>query len=226
MSCFVTEHVINMLSMRSIDSDGPPVEDLSTRARIRNVAITHFVRDGFAKASTRAIAADAGVSIGLVFHHFENKAGLRAACNDYVMRETTRRAGAAGRPEMMQGLLGEYLANPGEYQLLVQYLGRAIQEDSPLATTVVDTMVTETEALFRAGAADGTMHPSSDPRAQAVLGILLSLAVLTMPPALARALGHEAFGPEVLHRLSTPTMELFTRGLYTDDALLKNADVA
>ncbi|SDY85158.1 transcriptional regulator, TetR family [Saccharopolyspora shandongensis] len=218
--------MISILSMSSASPDGPPPEDLTTQARIRNVAIAHFVRDGFQKANMRAIAADAGVSIGLIFHHFGSKAGLRDACDEYVLRVQTRRAHAAGRPEMVQGLLGEYLSSPGEYQLLVQYLGRAIQEDSPVATSIVDMMVTESEEILRAGVADGTMHPSSDPRAQAVLGIVFSMAVLTMPPALARALGHEKFGPEVLRRLSAPTLELFTRGLYTDETLLKNAEKA
>lgn len=221
--------MLSILSMSSVNSDGfdgPLPEDLSTQARIRNVAIAHFVRDGFQKANTRAIAADAGVSIGLVFHHFQNKAGLRAACDEYVLRTMRRRAQAAGRPEMMEGLLAEYLSGPGEYQLLVQYLGRAIQEDSPAVTAVVDEMVAESEAVLRAGAADGTMHPSADPRAQAVLSIVLSMAVLAMPPALTRALGHEEFGPQVLRRLSVPTMELFTRGLYTDTSLLTNAEKA
>ncbi len=47
-----------------------------------------------------------------------------------------------------------------------------------------------------------------------------------MPPPLARALGHEQFGPEVLRRMTVPTLELFTRGLYTDDTLLKTAEAA
>lgn len=215
-----------MLIMSSVDPDGPAAEDLTAQARIRNAAIARFVRDGFEKANLRAVAADAGVSIGLIFHHFGNKAGLRAACDEYVLREGTRRGRAAGRPEMMQGLLGEYLSSPEEYRLLVQYLGRTIQESSPNAAAIVDTLVAESEAVYRAGDADGTMHPSSDPRAQAVLGVVFSMAVLTMPPVLTRALGHEEFGPEVLRRLSVPTMELFTRGLYTDHTFLEAAEKA
>ncbi|MER6583037.1 hypothetical protein, partial [Nonomuraea sp. NPDC001023] len=51
-------------------------------------------------------------------------------------------------------------------------------------------------------------------------------ATLTMPPSLARALGHEQFGPDVLRRLALPTLELYTHGLFTDDAALKAARAA
>jgi hypothetical protein len=44
-----------------------------------------------------------------------------------------------------------------------------------------------------------------------------------MAPSFARSLGHERFGPEVLHRVTVPILELLTRGMYTDDTLLRNA---
>jgi AcrR family transcriptional regulator len=206
-----------MLNMSSV-----PDADLTAKARIRSAAISAFVRDGFQKANVRAIAAAAGVSVGLVFHHFGSKDGLRTVCDEHVLEVMTSRARSAGTPD----LLGEYLSDPDEYRLLVQYMARAIHDDAPAAGTFVERVVAESEAIFRAGAADGTMHPSSDPRALGVLSVLISLAVLTMPRPLARALGHEDFGPEVLRRMTVPTLELFTRGLYTDDTLLKTAEAA
>lgn len=206
-----------MVSMRSASSGGRSPADLTGLARIRDAAIACFARDGFQKANTRAIAADAGVSVGLVFHHFGNKDGLRAACDEYVVGVLVDRARAAGTQDLLQ----VYLANPDEYRVLVEYLVRAIAEDTPTARRFVETMVTESEEIFRAGAEDGTMRPSTDPRALAVLNIVISVGVLTMPPPLARALGSERFGPEVLERMTVPTLELFTRGLYTDETPLK-----
>jgi AcrR family transcriptional regulator len=203
-----------------------PTADLTAQAKIRNVAIAHFARDGFQKANLRAIAAEAGVSVGLIFHHFASKEGLRTTCDEHVLRALIKKARTAGRPSEAQDLLSLYLAEPEGYQLQVQYMVRAIQEDSPAAGTFVDTMVAESEAIFRAGAAEGTMRPSSDPRALAVLSVLLSLATLTMAPPLARALGYERFGPEALDRLALPTLELYTHGLYADDTPLKTAQAA
>ncbi|MGP4017380.1 TetR family transcriptional regulator [Saccharopolyspora sp. 5N708] len=214
--------------MSSARSDDSPAADLTAQAKIRNAAIAHFGRDGFQKTNLRAIAAAAGVSVGLIFHHFGSKEGLLRACDEHVLRVLTNRARAAGRPAGagLQDLHGEYLANPEEYRLQAQYMARAIAEDTPAANTFVTAMVAESEAIFRAGAADGTMRRSSDPRGLAVLNILISQAVLTMPPPLARALGQERFGPDVLRRLALPTLELYTHGLYTDDAPLKAAQDA
>ncbi|MEV5839561.1 TetR family transcriptional regulator [Nocardia sp. NPDC052112] len=196
---------------------------MTAKAKIRNSAIAHFAREGFQKANLRAIATAAGVSEALVFHHFGSKHGLRTACDEYMLNVLVERTRAAGSPSARRDLLGIYLSNPDEYMVYVQYIVRAIHDDAPAASTLVDTLVEESEAIVRAGAADGTMRPSADPRALAVLNVLISLAVLTMPPALARALGSERFGPDVLQRISVPTFELFTRGIYTDDTLVQGA---
>ncbi len=44
--------------------------DLTARARIREAALRHFAEEGYERATIRAIAATAGVSPGLVRHHF------------------------------------------------------------------------------------------------------------------------------------------------------------
>ncbi|WP_321572667.1 TetR family transcriptional regulator [Mycobacterium marinum] len=200
--------------------------DLTAKARIRNAAVACFARDGFQKVNLRAIATSAGVSEALIFHHFGSKDGLRAACDEYVLNVLVGRARTAGRPTAMADLLSVYLSNPEEYRLQVQYMARAIEDDVPAAGTFVDTMVEGSEAIFRAGAADGSMRPSSDPRAPAVLNLLVALGLLTLAPPMARALGHENFGPEVLQHMAVPALELYTRGLYTDDTLAKAAQDA
>ncbi|NBE93961.1 TetR/AcrR family transcriptional regulator [Nonomuraea sp. KC401] len=199
--------------------------DLTAQAKIRNAAIAHFAKDGFQKANLRAVAATAGVSPGLVIHHFGSKEKLRSVCDDHVLRILIQRADNA-RPSGMQDLFREYLSNPEEYRLQVQYMLRAIEEDTPAAATFVDTLVAESEEILRAGIADGSMRPSSDVRALAVLTVLNSVATLTMPPPLARALGYERFGPDLLRRLALPTLELYTHGLFTNDTALKAARTA
>jgi hypothetical protein len=47
-----------------------------------------------------------------------------------------------------------------------------------------------------------------------------------MPPPLARALGYERFGPDVLARMTVPILELYTHGIYTDDTLPKRSEDA
>lgn len=202
--------------MRSVDAD------LTARARIRDAAIAHFAEDGFQRANLRAIAATAGVSSGLVVHHFGSKEKLRAACDEYVLEVLVRRARDV-ESERRQDLFREYLADPEGYRSQLWYMARAVQDDTPAAGRFVDTLVEESEAVLRAGIEDGSMHPSSDPRALAVLTVLTSIATLTMAPPFARALGRPEFGPDVLRRLALPALELYTHGLYADDTALRAA---
>ena len=60
--------------------------DMTTPARIRDAAIELFGSRGF-DVGVRAIAEAAGVSPGLVIHHFGSKDGLRKACDDYIAEE-------------------------------------------------------------------------------------------------------------------------------------------
>ncbi|HEX5969203.1 MAG TPA: TetR family transcriptional regulator, partial [Intrasporangium sp.] len=64
----------------------PAVEDLTTRARIREAAIRRFAADGM-EAPLRAIAADVGASPALILHHFGSRAGLRGACDQWVLAQ-------------------------------------------------------------------------------------------------------------------------------------------
>jgi len=54
------------------------------RERILQAALGHFARHGFGGTSLRSIAADAGVTHGLIRHYFRNKEELFHATADYL----------------------------------------------------------------------------------------------------------------------------------------------
>ncbi len=54
-------------------------DDLTAKARIRNAALTLFAARGELGTSMRAIASAAGVTVGLVVHHYGTKEQLREA---------------------------------------------------------------------------------------------------------------------------------------------------
>jgi AcrR family transcriptional regulator len=211
-----------MVNVRTAPEARPPSEDLTAQARIRNAAIAEFAAEGFLKAKVRDIAAAAGVSPALVIHHFGSKAGLREVCDAYVLGILLQRAREDANPAGVRSGIRDYLANPSEFHIQVHYMSRAIDEDSPAADRFVEALVAESEGVLSAGIADGSIRPTSDLRAMAVLTLLNSQALLTMPPAIARALGHETLNPEVMSRMAIPSLELYTYGAYTDDTLLKS----
>ena len=105
-----------------------PVTDLTARARIRDAAIECFAEEGFG-AGFRAIAARAGVSPGLITHHFGSKTALRATCDAEVLRQY--RAVKEGALERPSGHVLENLAAPGVPATLLVYLLRAIHAGGP-----------------------------------------------------------------------------------------------
>jgi len=52
------------------------LDDTSSKDKIVNAAIKVFSQHGYEKASTNQIAAEAGISKGLIFHYFGNKKKL------------------------------------------------------------------------------------------------------------------------------------------------------
>lgn len=209
--------------MRSTSVSQASGEDLNTPARIRAAAIRCFAADGFRKTSIRTIAAAAEVSPGLVIHHFGSKEKLREACDEQVLQAMVQRANSKANPIGLQAVMREYLADPDEYNVDVDYLGKALAEDSPVGRKFAEIMTDETEAIIKAGIAEGTMNPSSDTRVVAAMIVMTSLSILTMPGYLSRTLGFESINPELMRRMALPSLELYTHGLYADSTFLEAA---
>src|SRR5262249_4006130 len=65
-------------------------EDLTAGARIREAALAQFAEHGFERTTIRGIARAAGVSPGLLRHHFGSKQELKDAVDAHVMAEIRR----------------------------------------------------------------------------------------------------------------------------------------
>jgi AcrR family transcriptional regulator len=80
-----------------------------SRERILRAALAVFARHGFGQASVRMIAAEAGVSPGLMYNYFGGKDDLLRAIYERGMRdvqESFARGDAAGSPhEKLEGLI-------------------------------------------------------------------------------------------------------------------------
>lgn len=108
--------------------------DLTSRARIRNAGLHQFATSGFAGTPMRAIAAEAGVTIGLISHHFGSKEGLKEAVESWIVEQFANAiakadaqagesvASAASRDESVAEMTQE---NP----LIVAYLRRDLLEE-------------------------------------------------------------------------------------------------
>ena len=208
--------------MCSTTSSVGPTGDLTARARIRDAAILLFGRNGFDATSVRAIATEAGVSPGLVIHHFGNKNGLRHACDEYVLGDLVDSEENAAGQDLI-GTLHRWHSDPEVFQPAFDYLTRAVEQESETADHLFDTLIARTELMLQEGVRAGTMHQPADLKATALLLAIQGLGLLTMSRQVGRTLGETRISAAILQRLTIPTLELYTHGIYVDDGMLQAA---
>ncbi len=195
------------------------VDDRSTAARIRDAAITCFAADGVAATSVRTIAAEAGVSAGLVIHHFGSKDDLRVACDQHVarlIREVKASALTAGPAYDPLAELRTFTGGPP----LTRYLARTLVDGSPHVAELVDEMVNDAVEYMEAGVASGMLKPSDYPRERAALLAMWRLGALVLHEHLERLIGVDIASdfsddPAMMRAYFGPALELMS-GIITD----------
>jgi TetR/AcrR family transcriptional regulator, regulator of cefoperazone and chloramphenicol sensitivity len=202
--------------MRSSTTRRTRDDDVTTRARIRDAAVVRFGRDGFAATGVRAVAADAGVSAGLVLHHFGSKDGLRRACDEHVAA-VVRELKEAQADDPMASMDG-WVQQVHEMDWLRDYLARALTEGGDLAAELFSELSRDAEDYLVRWERHGLVRGSDDPVTRAAYLTATSLGLLVLRPLLARHLG-VADGPDVLVHVSRSAMDLYTRGLFADPAV-------
>jgi AcrR family transcriptional regulator len=188
---------------------GGPVAfgDLTARARIREAALRHFAEEGYRGATIRGIAQTAGVSPGLLRHHFGSKEELRAACDEYVF-------------EILRRLNVQLLDDPGGVAAaqaaakpLQRYIARALADGSATAAPLFDEMVTLTEQWL--ARADGARPdpPTVDRRIRAALITAMAAGLPLLHEHVSRALGADMFGPAGERVLGLGLLDIYSHQL-------------
>ena len=184
-------------------------EDLTARARIRDAAIDLFAERGFGQATVRDIAQAAGVSSGLLRHHFGSKDGLREACDEYAMART-----AELRAAMLQdGRLSDH-AFMGAVQpvamRLQRYLVRSLV-DNP-SPAVFQRMVEAGEDWLA-----GTDIKTDDPKAYAAVIVAMQIGMFLLRDQIGRAIGTDLETPAGHLRMLSAAVDIFSQPLLTPE---------
>ncbi|MFC6081980.1 TetR/AcrR family transcriptional regulator [Sphaerisporangium aureirubrum] len=185
-------------------------EDLTARARIRDAALRLFADRGIDGASIRDIAAEAGVSSGLVRHHFGSKEALRDACDSYAMNRLNHL-----RDEMFPGghlNAGLMVEVHPEALLLQRYLSRSMVDGSDAASAMFDEMVLLGERWL-----DQQDITVSDPRAYVAVLVAMQSGLYVMHEQLSRALGADVLGAEGHLRMSRGLVEFYSHALLSPE---------
>ena len=185
-----------------------PSSDLTGRARIRDAALEVFAERGVKGATIQLIAAEAGVSTGLIRHHFGSKEGLREACDAQAIGTLLDQARRA---------LEEDVSAPGfaasmyrSSQAGARYLARALVEGSASADELFEAGADLAERFLSERWPDRFPPGSQTVRdAAAVMGTM-HLGPLVLHAQLSGRLGADSLDPDHAPRVGSAIAAVHT----------------
>lgn len=197
--------------------------DLTARASIRNAALRLFAERGADAVTVRQIATAAGVSAGLVVHHFGSKDGLRAAVDTYAGESLDAVFTELDSPDLAQLLAGgqapasiaEAFTRAFPYgSPLPAYLRRLLLTDDAAGAALFGRWYAATRRLFDAMVELGAATPSEDPAVRAAFLLVNDLALILLRNQIAAAIGDDPLTPAGLHRWATEATAVYSDGLF------------
>ena len=195
-------------------------KDRTTRAVIRDEALRLFAEHGPDAVTVRQIAAAAGVSPGLVIHHFGSKDGLRETVDQHVLAVFEAMLGelTAGSEDVFGGGAAGSLAEAAARHLpagspVPAYLRRLLTGGGPAAEQVFAGLYQASQQTLAALAAAGVASPGRDPAVRAAVLLANDLAVLLLQDRLAEVLGFDPLSADGMARWGSELLAIYAAGL-------------
>jgi AcrR family transcriptional regulator len=193
-------------------------DDRTARAVIRDEALRLFAGRGPDAVTVRQIAAAAGVSPGLVIHHFGSKGGLQDEVDAHVL---------AMFGAMLAELTTGDLYEPGAAGSLAEAVVRHLPPDSPVPAYLRRLLLGGGDSgreLFRrlyqgsrealdAMAGAGLARLGQDPEVRAAILMSNDLAVLLLREHLAGVLGEDPLSAAGMARWGREMLAIYAAGL-------------
>ena len=195
-------------------------DDITARARLRDAAIECFALGGF-EASVREISARAGVSPGLIRHHFGSKDQLRAECDAEVLRRY--RDLKVDGMKMPPAQAFQMLSQLDDFAPMFVYILRSVREGGNAGREFIEHMIAEAVEFSEDGVRAGIVKPSRDPAARARFLVASSLGGLLVQLTLMPDLDIADIGVAVRRltdSITLPTLEVYTEGVLADSSWL------
>jgi TetR/AcrR family transcriptional regulator, regulator of cefoperazone and chloramphenicol sensitivity len=204
-------------------------DDRKTSAVIRDHAMELFAANGTSGVTVRQIASAAGVSPGLVIHHFRSKDGLKEAVDRHaakfvedLLSEMEGVGGEAGSATLA-GVFADRLE--GE-PALAGYVRRLLYEGGEagdaLFARLLDATLSGMESLTEAG----VVRRGQDETLRAAFLLANDLAMILLRSQIEAATGVDPLDRAGLVRWSAEVMDVYTNGVFASTPPAAKADSA
>ena len=161
-------------------------DDRTAKARLRDAAIEIVADEGARALTARGVAEGAGLSAGLIRHHFGSMADLLVACDEHVaatIKELKEEA-IQGGPSF--DALAAVRQSGSTH--IMGYLAMRLADDSPHISGLVDTIVDDAAGYMAEGVGLGLFTPTPNERHRAAMMTVFALGSLVMHRHLRRLL--------------------------------------
>jgi AcrR family transcriptional regulator len=192
--------------------------DRTARAVIRDEALRLFAEHGPDAVTVRQIAAAAGVSPGLVIHHFGSKDGLREAVDAHVLAMFGTMLGELTTPDLYDpgaaGSLAEAVVRylpPGSP--VPGYLRRLLLAGGDSGRELFRRLYQGSRTALDAMSEAGLAAPGADPAVRAAILMSNDLAVLLLREQLADVLGEDPLSAAGMARWGREMLTIYAAGL-------------
>lgn len=193
-------------------------DDLRAAAVIRETAMRLFAERGAAAVTVREIAAAAGVSPGLVMHHYGSKDGLKGAVDHHAVAFFEDMLGEFARlgEDGGSASLAELFASRLESEpAMIDYIRRLLVDGGEAASGLFAKLLDVTEAGMRALAAAGVVRPAPDERIRTAFLLANDLSLVLLRRQIAQAVGFDPLTREGLGTWSAAVLDVYTSGVFT-----------
>lgn len=195
-------------------------DDRNSPAKLRDAALELVAEGGMKAATVRAIAERAGLTQGLIRHHYGSLAGLIEACDAFtaeVIREAKIRA--VDNPAAVLDPMAS-LRDP-RYPFLMGYLAHRLLEDSPTVNVLVDQFIDDAEGYLAEARGMGLITDLAADRDSVAMMTIYALGSVVLHNQVRRLLNIDITSPNLSEEPGLLTylaanIEVFG-GLFSDE---------
>jgi TetR/AcrR family transcriptional regulator, regulator of cefoperazone and chloramphenicol sensitivity len=197
-------------------------EDLRAAAVIREVAMRLFADRGAAAVTVREIAAAAGVSAGLVMHHYGSKDGLKDAVDRRAAAFFEEMLGELGRVGEEGGgasLAELFAARVEDEPVMMEYVRRLLLDGGAAADALFVKLFDATVAGMRSLVDAGVVRPAPDERIRTAFLLANDLSLVLLRRQITRVTGTDPLTREGLVPWTAAVMDVYTGGIFAAPAV-------